>query len=507
MNLVLVSSEVSPYSKSGGLGDAVAGLAKAYARAGHRVWTVSPRYRGVAPEAAFTGVVARVPLAAWEHHVELSVVERDGVTHLLVDNGMYDRDGLYGDDNGTYGDNHIRFALLCQAALHGARRLIEDEGLGDVVFHCHDWQASLLPAYLKACWRPLGLLERAGTVLTLHNPAHQGRFGPGLFVDLELPARWFTPWGLEFHGDLAMLKGGILHADQLTTVSPTFARELVTPGGGFGLESVLLGRGVDLTGILNGIDDREWDPAGDPHLAEPYDADALEGKAACKAALQRELGLPVAPDAPLVGCVTRLDPQKGVELLVDSVPWLADRGAQVVVLGSAAAAHRTFEHRLRDLEGRYPDRVRAWIGYSEPVAHRIMGGADLFAMPSLFEPCGLTQMYAQRYGTVPVVRRTGGLADSVEPVEGPTRATPLPLRRRVQAREEREPVRGAGAGFVFDRPSGAALREALWRALECYEHDRPRFDTIRRHGMRRDFSWDRAVREYTTVCERAAALR
>jgi starch synthase len=519
MNVVLVSSEVSPFSKTGGLGDAVAGLAKGYARAGHGVWTVSPRYRGVAPDAEFTGVAARVPLAAWEHQVGLSRLERDGVTHLFVDNGMYDRDGLYGDENGTYGDNHIRFALLCQGALHAAHRLVGDPTAGDLVFHCHDWQAALLPAYLKAFWRPLGLLERAGTVLTLHNPAHQGRFSASLFLDLELPARWFTPWGLEFHGDLGMLKGGILHADQLTTVSPTFARELVMPGGGFGLESVLLGRGVDLTGILNGIDADEWDPANDPHTAAPYAAEDLAGKAVCKEALQAELGLPVDPQAPLVGSVGRLDPQKGIELLVDSVPWLADRGAQVVVLGSAAAAHRTFEQRLRDLEGRYPDRVRAWIGYSEGVSHRIMAGADLFAMPSLFEPCGLTQMYAQRYGTVPVVRRTGGLADSVEPVDSvfgtPVFGSPVPAARRTAARVEGAAPRtravprprAIGAGFVFERPSGAALREALWRALDLYERDRPGFDAVRLRGMTRDFSWDRAVREYTSVCERAAALR
>lgn len=485
MNIVLVSSEVAPFSKSGGLGDAVAGLAKAYAAAGHAVWTVSPRYRGVAPNAAFTGLTARIPLAAWEHRVAVHEVRDDKVTHLLVDNGMYDRDGLYGDAAGTYGDNHIRFALLCQCALHAARRFVD----GDVVFHCHDWQTALLPAYLKAYWRPLGLFERSGTVLTLHNPAHQGRLPASLFVDLELPARWFTPWGLEFHGDLGLLKGGILHADQLTTVSPTFARELVTPGAGFGLEAVLLSRAVDLTGILNGIDPTEWDPASDPHLAPPYelfDATDLAGKRACKAALQAELGLPVDPDAPLVGSVGRLDPQKGIELLIDSIPWLAERGAQVVVLGSAAAAHRTFEHRLRELEAWHPASVRAWIGYSESLAHRVIAGSDLFAMPSLFEPCGLTQMYALRYGTPPIVRRTGGLADSVEPVDT---------------------YRRTGTGFVFERPAGSALRDALWDALDLLERQPDVFDGVRLRGMALDLSWDQAIGEYVTVCRRAASVR
>jgi starch synthase len=206
----------------------------------------------------------------------------------------------------------------------------------------------------------------------------------------------------------------------------------------------------------------------------------------CKEALQAALGLPVDPKIPVVGSVGRLDPQKGVELLVDSVPWLAENGVQVAVLGSAAAAHRTFEVRLRELEHHYPRQVRAWIGYSEPVAHQIMGGADLFAMPSLFEPCGLTQMYAQRYGTPPVVRRTGGLADSVEDHDAWSRS---------------------GTGFFFDRPSGVAFRDALWRGLDLFRRDPVEFDAVRRRGMARDFSWDRSVPLYVAVCERALALR
>jgi starch synthase len=482
MNVVLVSSEVAPFSKSGGLGDAVASLAKALARGGHRVCTVSPRYRGVAPDAAFTGFVARVPLGAWQHAAGIHELADGEVRHFFVDNGMYDRDGYYGDANGSFGDNHIRFALLSQAALHVARRFVGE----DVVFHCHDWQTALLPVYLKACWRPLGLFERSGSVLTLHNPAHQGRLPPSLFVDLELPARWMTPWGLEFHGDLGLLKGGILHADQLTTVSPTFAREIVSAGGGFGLESLLAGRGPDLTGILNGIDLDEWDPAVDPHLPVPFDVDRLDGKAALKAVVQEQLGLPVDPSAPLVVSVGRLDPQKGVELLVDSVPWLVSEGAQVVVLGSAAAAHRAYEQRLRELEHRFPRQVRSWIGYRESLSHQLMGAADLFAMPSLFEPCGLTQMYAQRYGAVPIVRRTGGLADTVE---------------------ECDAWGESGTGFLFDRPSPIAFRDAAWRALHLFRADPDAFGALRRRGMRKDFSWDRTLSAWQAVYERAQAVR
>lgn len=480
--MVFVSAEVAPFSKSGGLGDAVASLAKALVQAGHEVWTVSPRYRGAAPEAEFTGFVARIPLGAWEHGAGVSRLDRDGVRHLFVDNGMYDRGGLYGDENGTFGDNHIRFALLCQTALHAAKQFAGD----DVVFHCHDWQAALLPAYLKAYWRPLGNFAHSGTVLTLHNPAHQGRLPASLFVDLELPARWFTPWGLEFYGDLCLLKGGILHADQVTTVSPTFAREMVTAGGGFGLEEVLALRTRDLSGTLNGIDPEEWSPELDTHLPEPYSADDLSGKAACKAALQRELALPVDPDVPLLASVGRLDPQKGIELLTDSVPWMVSEGAQLVVLGSAAAVHRVFEERLQDAERRHGTQVRAWIGYNEGFAHRLMAAADLFLMPSLFEPCGLTQMYAQVYGTPPVVRRTGGLADTVE---------------------ECDPFGGTGTGFFFERPTGGALRDAIWRGLELFRRDRDEFDACRRRGMRRDFSWAALVPRYVETYERAQAVR
>ncbi len=481
MDVVLVASEVAPFSKTGGLGDAVAALARALVRAGHRAWTVSPRYRGVAADASPTGHTITVPLAGFDHEAALLRVARNGVEHVFVDNPMFDRDGIYGDRGGAFGDNHLRFALLSQGALHAARLFAGD----DVILHAHDWQAALVPIYLKAAWRSVGLLRGAAAVLTLHNPAHQGRFGGGLFADLELPPRWFSPGALEFHGDLGLLKGGILHAGEVTTVSPTFAKEVVTPGGGFGLERVLAAR--RLTGILNGVDPGEWNPATDQHLAATFDTeDAQSGRPLCKAALQAELGLPIDGDAALVGWVGRLDPQKGIQLLVESIPWLASEAVQVVVLGSAAAPHAIFEEELRQLERDLPHHVRAWIGYSEAVAHRIVAGADLFAMPSLFEPCGLTQMYAQRYGALPVVRRTGGLADSVDPID-------------VEA--------DTGTGFLFDLPTGRSLRDAVWEGVSLFRDDRAAFERAVVRGMSRDFSWDRAVPEYVAVYERALDAR
>ncbi len=470
----MVSSEVAPYSKSGGLGDVCGALSKALVRAGHRVMTVSPRYLGVADDAPLLDLSARIPMGRWEHPVGFRRVDADGVIHLFVDHAMYLRSGLYGDANGAFGDNHIRFAVLCQAATHGARALLGEQ----VVFHCHDWQAALLPIYLRAYHRPLGLFTGAGTVLTVHNAAHQGRLPSELFVDLELPARWMSPWGVEFHGDLGLLKGGVLHADVVTTVSPTFAHELLTPGGGFGLEAVFQSRAADFHGLLNGIDADVWNPAADVHLPATYTRDDLSGKAVCKATLQAELGLPVDAAAPVLGWVGRLDPQKGVELVIESIPWIVQQGAQVVMLGSAAAAHSHYEHQLRELEARYPHNVRAWIGFSEPIAHRIEAGADLFMMPSLFEPCGLNQLYSMRYGTPPVVRRTGGLTDSVWP---------------------RSHDAHRGTGFAFDRPSGHALRDALHRAMTLFADSPGAFDQIRRNGMATELSWDARVLQWTDL--------
>lgn len=483
MKICFVTSEVAPYSKSGGLGDVGRALSEALASRGHDVVVVSPAYRGVLPITAPTSSRLTVPAGGQDHVLEVRTLtaSTSSVRHRFLAHAVYDRDGLYGDDRGAFGDNHFRFALLCRGALELAHREL---GWSDdaFVFHVHDWQTALLPLLLDAAYRPVGRFERAASVLTLHNPAHQGRLPPELFVDLELPARWFSPMGLEFYGDLGLLKGGLLHADQITTVSPTFATEIVEPGGGFGLEDVLAGRAEDLTGILNGIDEDEWNPAADAFLPAPFTAADLSGKARCKAELQVELGLPVDPDAPLVGSVGRLDPQKGVELLLDSVPWLVEQGAQLVVLGSAAAAHRRYEEAWKAMERRFPTHVRAWVGFSEAVAHRIEAGSDLFVMPSLFEPCGLNQFYSQRYGTPPIVRRTGGLADSVQ--EGPE-----------------------GTGFVFSAPHAKALRDAMYRAIALFRDDPEGMDALRRRCMALDRSWGPAITAYEDVYARALAQR
>ncbi len=482
MKICFVTSEVAPYSKSGGMGDVCRALSDVLARRGHEVVVVSPAYRNVLPHADATGRFLTLPGGGQDHVVSVMVPKEanpSGVKHFFVADTMFERDGYYGDEGGAFGDNHFRFAILCRAALEIAHREVpwSDEA---VVFHVHDWQTALVPVLLEAAYRPVGRFEHAATVLTLHNPAHQGRLPASLFTDLELPARWFSPRGLEFYGDLALLKGGIVLSEEITTVSPTFAKEIVEPGGGFGLEDVLATREDRLTGILNGIDEDEWDPTSDAHLPATFSADDLVGKAICKGELQAELDLPMDPDAPLIGSVGRLDPQKGVDLLLDSVPWLVAQGAQLVVIGNAAAAHRRYEVAWKEMEKRFPDQVRAWIGFSEDMAHRVEAGADLFVMPSLFEPCGLNQFYSQRYGTPPVVRHTGGLADSV--TEGVS-------------------------GFAFSAPHGKALRDALHRAITLFRDDRDGFQALQRRCMALDRSWTGAAAAYESVYTRALAAR
>ncbi len=488
-DIAIVAAEVVPFSKSGGLGDVCGALAAALALAGHRVVTVSPRYRTIDPaqfDLRDTGFEISVPLGGHEHRARLLQTVQDGVTHWLVDSPVYDRDGLYGDRFGSFGDNHLRFTLLCHAALQAARSLPIADGkpLGDSpIFHVHDWHTALLPVLLEASYRPLGLFKKAATVLTLHNPAHQGRLPASSFLELELPPRWFMPGGLEFHGDLGLLKGGILYADRVTTVSPQFAQETLTADGGFGLDPLLAGRQGAYVGVLNGIDGQSYNPRTDKALEAPFDVDDLDGRALCKAALQTELGLPVDATVPLVGTVGRLDPQKGVELLLDAIPWLAAEGAQVVVLGSAAAAHASWEQRLRELERRFPRQVRAWIGFNDAVSRRIYGGSDLFVMPSLFEPCGLSQMYAMRYGAIPVVRATGGLADTVTDLDQPN-----------------------ATGVSFVAPTGHALRTALWRGLQLLA-DADAHAVVQRRGMSTDWSWTSRIPAWETIYGQAAAQR
>lgn len=472
MNIVQVSAEIAPWSKTGGLGDVCGALPRALVRRGHRVLTVAPRYADYA-DAWDTGIRSQHFLFGMEHEVAWYHLERDGVHHLFLDHPSYRRSGIYGDSQGVYGDNLFRFALLSKAAIEAPLRVpVGGALLGeDVVFHANDWHAGLLPLFLEAQYRSVGRLGPASTVLAIHNAGHHGAFDAQNFAGLDVSTRWWP--AVDMYGLLNCLKAGATLARQLVTVSPTYARQICQDHG-FGLENIFASRASDLHGVLNGVDDA-WNPATDPHLAANYDAGDLSGKAACKAALQREFGLPLRPEVPLLGVVARLDAQKGIDLLMEVAPWLMQHDVQLVILGSGG---RRYEEFVQHLARMWPQKARGWVGFSEPIAHRVEAGADLFLMPSRFEPCGLNQMYSMRYGTVPVVHATGGLADTVETFD---------------------PAEDRGTGWAFHRFDADAFIEALGWALLTFTRFPDAWRRIQLRGMQRDFSWERAALGYEWI--------
>lgn len=479
MNIVGVSAEVAPWSKAGGLGDVADALPVALAARGHRVMTVSGRYKAY-EDAWDTGLELSFHVFGAEHRARVFHGKTRGVDRVFVDHPAIRRGGVYGDNKGGYGDNLLRFALLCRAAIEVARHLpLDGAPYGeDVVFWPNDWHGALTPVFLNALYRPVGLFTRAPVVLGLHNLAHQGVHAAESFFGLDLPARWYPT--LDFDGALNTLKGGLVSAERVVTVSPSYAEEVRTPEGGWGLDGLLRARGGALRGILNGIDTEAWDPLTDEFTAAGFSADDLAGKATNKAALQQELGLPVVADVPLLGFVGRLDPQKGVDLIRDAFPWIMAQGVQVVLLGSGSPALEGF---LRDIERRWPDQARGWVGFSTPVSHRVIAGSDLLLMPSRFEPCGLSQLHALRYGTPPIVRATGGLKDTVEPYN---------------------PHQETGTGWTFHDPSAEALAQAIrWALLTWREHP-DSFRAIQRRGMAQEVSWARSAEAYEALFAEAA---
>jgi starch synthase len=468
LRILHVASEVAPFSKTGGLGDVASALPMALAELGVETTVISPRYDDVDP-AAF-GLARRLrtlPIRMGTSSLEVVLHEGTsrGVRWCLVEHApSFDRDGLYGNAAGDFPDNAVRFGVLCRAALAWADR----EGGVDLV-HAHDWQAAL--ACFDLARRPA---PRPQSVLTIHNLAYQGT-APAATID-ALGLGWdaFTPEGVEFYGQLSLLKAGIVAADRLTTVSPRYAREIRTPELGCGLDGLLRANAGKLSGILNGIDSLVWDPARDRFTAANYSLEDLSGKRACKRALQAQLGLPVRPEVPLVGVVSRLAEQKGSELLLEAAPKLAPLDLQLGILGDGDAA---IGARLTDLAARHPRWIAVRIGYNDALAHAIYAGADLFAMPSRFEPCGLGQLYALRYGTAPVVRATGGLDDTVVDWDARTRT---------------------GTGFRFEPYTPEALAGALARAVATYR-DPMQFAWLVRSAMRQDFSWRASARRYLSL--------
>jgi starch synthase len=485
MRILFVVSEVAPFSKTGGLADVAGALPKALHALGHDVRLVTPRYRGVSPTRAC--LKTRIPslsipvagravqVAIWEGRLPQTDVPVYFVDHA----GLFDREGLYQDGAGQdYEDNLERFSVFSQAALHLAQALDWTPDL----LHAHDWQASLAVAHRKLTRGSDPFWQATAAVLTVHNQAYQGTFPQADWDLTGLPPQAFGIDGLEFYGRINCLKGGVVYADRLTTVSPTYAKEIQTPEFGCGLEGLLSRRRDVLTGILNGIDIEEWDPKTSPHLAAHYSAQELAGKALCKLGLQEHQRLPQRHGL-LIGMIQRLVEQKGIDLFLKAAEDLFQLDIQIVLLGTGEPA---YEQPLRALAARYPEQLVVSLAFDQALAHRIEAGSDAFLMPSRFEPCGLNQLYSMRYGSVPIVRRVGGLADSVTDVSPQT----------LQA--------GAATGFVFDAYTPEALVEAVQRAVAAFR-DHSLWYAIVRNGMRADWSWARAAREYAGVYERAQA--
>ena len=472
LHVAFVTPEMGPYVKSGGLADISASLPKALVRMGHRVTVVLPRYKAIwFPPGEFAGSV-HVPVDGMPRSAGFYRTRTEaGVDVVFVEYPpFYDRPVLYGD----YEDNRLRFAFLARAALEYFR----SRGERPSVFHAHDWQTGLVPVYLKSFYWDDPTLHRMPSVFTIHNVAYQGQFGVDTVGVLGLPWNLGTSFALEYHGSISYLKGGTVFAEMVNTVSPTYALEIQGPEHGFGFDGVVRSRAGDVVGILNGVDYEEWDPSVDRHIARPYSATDLSGKAAGKADLLRAYGLPEFPDLPLVGVTSRLVWQKGFDLVAGSWWDFLHRPLRMVVLGTG---DHDVQEGLRSLQQRDPDRFSVRFAYDEGLAHKIMAGSDVFLMPSRSEPCGLTQMYALRYGTVPVVRSTGGLADTVEPFDA---------RKRT------------GTGFRFETADGTGLMWALDQALEAWK-DRSAWTALQKRGMSRDFSWERSGREYVELYRRA----
>jgi starch synthase len=485
LKILFVASECAPLAKVGGLADVVAALPRALRRLGHDARVLLPLYGsidrarfGITPAGSACvhmggGEEAWMGLLSARLHGEVPV--------WFVDYArFFARPGIYDEGGVAYGDNAQRFALLSKAAL----QVCKDQGFIPDVVHVHDWPTALCCAYLKTWDRILSPLSRTASVLTLHNIGYQGRFHASAYAYIGVGSEHWNSDCFEDHGGLNLLKGGIAFADAITTVSPSYAREIVTPPGGHGMEPYLQRRAADFSGILNGADYEHWDPGIDPHLPARYSADDLSGKAACKTALQERMGLTVQPELPILGVVTRFAEQKGIGLLIGALPWaLSTMEMQVVVLGSGDPDDERF---FRWLARSHPGRAACHIGYSEELSHLIQAGSDFLLVPSLYEPCGLTQMYAMRYGTLPVVRATGGLDDTVDNYNEQT---------------------GEGTGFKFHTPSPEALYDTIGWAVSTW-FDRPvHIALLRQSAMAQEFGWPESAREYVAVYERAVHNR
>jgi starch synthase len=466
----MVSSEVAPIAKTGGLADVVGSLPSALRALGDEAAVFVPRY-GTIDLKGLRRVYDTLPIHLGAERYDCLIYEAPAEfpLYLLECPPLFERKGFYGESGLDYPDNHTRFAVFARAALEVARRLFRTD-----VFHCHDWQAGLVPAYLRSTFATDPTFFGARTLFTIHNLGYQGLFPKTVLPEIALDPALFRAGEIDFFGSVSYLKAGIALADGLSTVSPTYAREIQTPEYGFGLEGILQARAGALSGILNGVNYAEWNPETDPLIPANYSAGDLAGKRVCKERLLAECGLP--PEAmarPLLGIVSRLTSQKGADLLAEASQWIPAEDVYLVVLGEGDPAYEDF---FRDLAEALPGRVAVRIGYDNALAHRILAGVDMFLMPSRYEPCGMTQMFGLKYGAVPVVRSTGGLDDTIE----------------------------EGTGFKFAEYSGAALLEAVRDAVRVFS-DAAAWRGAMLRGMAADFSWEAAAKSYSALYGRLLA--
>jgi len=477
MRVIMASSEVAPYSKTGGLADVAGALPSALARAGCEIIVVTPRYTGGGVHGDVIGQQTgemtfsdlHVPFAGTMKYASVWRDHLDGAVIYFIDQPEYFGHGyIYGS-----GDYDVeRFAFFSRAVVELAKRI----GSPPDLIHCNDWQTGFIPAYLKTVYATDPFFSRTATLFTIHNLAYQGIFDPNLLSRFGFGWNVFQ-YGMEFHGAANAMKSGIYFATALSTVSPKYAHEIQTPEFGNQLDGLLRSRQSVLLGILNGVDYNQWNPETDKNIATNYSIGNLEGKAMCKRDLLERYHLPLQLDKPTVAIVSRLTIQKGIDLTAQSIYRLLDTGANFVLLGSGPGSYESFFQHVRDSR---PHQVGVYFGYNEPLAHQIEAGADLFLMPSAYEPCGLNQMYSLRYGTVPLVRGVGGLDDTIDNFDRRT---------------------GVGNGYKFMEYSADRLVEKYYESLMVY-YDRDLWQKLQRNGMLADFSWDRAARQYIEAYQR-----
>src|ERR1700691_1280735 len=481
MHIAFVASEGVPFSKTGGLADVVGALPRALAALGHQVSVSLPRYRQTKLVDPAT-VVRSITIPFDDKYRFASVVtggSQSGVRFYFVDCPPYfDRDALYGTPAGDYPDNAERFALFSRAVLESSKIL----GVPHV-FHCHDWQSALIPVLLRTLYTEDPAFKDVGTVFTVHNIGYQGLFPPEVLPLLMLPWDLFTISKMEFFGQVNFLKGGLVYSDYVTTVSRKYSQEIQTTEYGFGLEGVLRSRSATVTGILNGVDYDEWSPQKDKFITAKYWPQHLSGKLQCKKDLLNLFGVSNADTkVPVIGIVSRFAAQKGFDLISQIMDRLAREDMIMVVLGSG---DKPYEEMFQRLNKQFPNKIAAKIAFDNAIAHKIEAGADMFLMPSRYEPCGLNQIYSLKYGTVPIVRATGGLDDTIDPWDART---------------------GKGTGFKFSEYTGEALLATIKQALLDYQ-DPSSWQTLMRNGMGRDFSWGASAREYGRIYDRVRHLR